>query len=362
MSNVTLNEAMGLRTRRARRADVGGGWPLPDALMGVEVEIEQQQVTTAQSVIIQQNWVTHVDTSLRDGIEYVFDGPKAGSVLSAALAGFFDSGIRYSMSERTSVHVHINMTDDVTISQFRAFFCLMYMLEPAVFRLADENRKWCSYCCPLTDMGVNRLVGILTGDQNTFVRELKGQRHQDKYYGFNTASLAKHGTVEFRYFPCTADKDVVISWVKLVQECKKFAMTVGSANDIVNAFSDRARIGAVLEAQMPESADQLIRNLDLDDCAFRAGELERLLHTDVEETSIYKAPAVRHGLAYRKMMKKKFGIDVATPSRNPTRKYTQADFFVAIREGNYTRAHQVASGLRQQREDVYFAVDDAPFR
>lgn len=346
----TLNELLGFRVpKTAPSFMVGGDWADPAALMGVEVEIEGQNINESQHSVLCQHWTQHVDTSLRNGTEYVTSLPVAGVSLAAAIDCFFDSGIRYVTSERTSVHVHINMTDNVELSAFRAFFALMYLIEPGVFRLADENRKWCGYCCPLTDMSVQRVLGILNGGREEFIAGLKGRRHQDKYYGFNTASLVKHGTMEFRYFPCTRDKADVLLWVNLVQECKRFGLSMGNVTNLCEAFTTRERIEALLEANMPITGPHILRHLDIEDVVFRAGELLQLLETDVDETTIYRSSSTRYGTAFRKLAKNKYSIELTTTPSKQAARLGPADALAKIREGDHVEAARI---MRQYQYDL----------
>lgn len=246
-------------------------WPLQE-LMGIEIETEDFAYANDTAEELAEYWVTHHDGSLRNGTEWVTKYPFAGKELSAAIDAFFGKRRAYNMSERTSTHIHINMTDaDLTLNQFRSLFCLAFIIDPAVFRIADENRKWCSYCCPLTDMSEERLGTLLSSDKKSrIMTAINGDKNEDKYYGFNVVSLRKHGTLEFRHFSCTQDKAQLETWIKLVQEIKKAGISFDDPKIMLEMMDSPDSLAVLIRARMPESAELVLRYLDRDDAVARA--------------------------------------------------------------------------------------------
>lgn len=254
-------------------------WPLNE-FMGIEIETEDFAYVAQTVEELAEYWTRHDDGSLRNGTEWVTRKPFAGKQLTAAVDGFFGKRRAYNMSERTSVHLHINMTNaEITVDQFRSLFCLAYVIDPAVFRIADENRKWCSYCCPLSDMGEERLSNLLSSDKrNKIMAAVSGDQHEDKYYGFNIVSLKKHGTLEFRHFACTQDKDQMESWIVLVQEIKKAGISFDDPKVMLEMMQSGDQIAALLRAKMPKSAASILQYLDRDDAVQRAARLLVILN------------------------------------------------------------------------------------
>lgn len=267
----SINKPFNKRAVTAPIAD--SAWPLPNEFVGVEIEVEDLSGDATRTF---PEWGTHSDGSLRNGIEFVLSGPTAGRGLTAAIDKFFDAGLTYSMSERTSIHIHINASDNMTFDQFRNMFVLMYLIEPAVFRWADENRKWCGYCSPLTDLDPSRLVPILTDnseDASQFVRAVQGGGNSDRYYGYNMAAFARHGTVEFRYFPCTNDKQRVIEWIKFVMLTKRTAVNATDPEAILSACATASGLEGFITSNFGEVAEYIIRNLDFNDAILRVKNL-----------------------------------------------------------------------------------------
>lgn len=299
-----INSVFNKRAVLAHEPDTN--WPLSNEFIGLEIEVED---FSGDRYSVEPEWTTHADGSLRNGIEFVLAGPTGGRNLTAAINKFFDAGFRYNMSERTSTHIHINASDNMSFDKFRNMFVVMYLIEPAVFRWADDNRKWCGYCCPLTDLAPARLVPLLTDNSNEaqrFIRAVQGSGNSDRYYGYNMAAFARHGTVEFRYFPCTDNKERIIEWTRFVMFTKKTALSYDSPEDILAACSDGARLEAFINNNFGDVAHYIIRNLDFADAVARANELLHVLNVpaaSVDRTSYYRTTESR-GLT--KLIARKF--------------------------------------------------------
>lgn len=278
-------------------------WPLHE-LMGVEIETEDFAYANEVAEELHDYWTTHHDGSLRNGTEWVTRYPFAGKALTTAINMFFAKRRAYNMSERTSTHIHINMTDEnLTLDQFRSLFCLAFIIDPAVFRIADENRKWCSYCCPLTDMSEERLSTLLSSDKKTrIMAAINGDKNEDKYYGFNVVSLRKHGTLEFRHFSCTQDKEQLESWIKLVQEIKKTGISFDNPKVMLEMMNTPDNLALLIRARMPQSAELVLRYLDRDDAVERARYLTAVIaNKPIQDQALRANPAAP---AYDRLRKK----------------------------------------------------------
>lgn len=227
-----------------RRVFFGAGepidWPLPNEMMGIELEAESVYVGTAAPLTL-AGWTIDRDGSLRnDGREFVLSQPLAGSSLTRAIHTLFEMQspargqmLRYQVNPRAGTHVHINWIEN-TVGSAAALIALMYMIEPLVYSWADEDRAWCSYCNPLSDIPASVLNKLLRMDDEDdedewLLREIDDEA-VGRYHGLNIVALAKYGTFEFRYFPSTASRADMIKWVKFVQLAKRCA--VAFENDV----------------------------------------------------------------------------------------------------------------------------------
>lgn len=312
-----INEIFGRNAVVMSQPD--GSWPLASELIGIEIETEDFR---GDELATRPEWVTHQDGSLRNGTEFVLASPLGGKQLTAAISKFFNSGYKYNMSERTSVHVHVNASDNMTVDQFRNMFIIMYLIEPAIFRWADENRKWCGYCSPLTDLEPERIAGILAeqDDNNKALYKAVGGGPQrtdrvdpDRYYGFNIKAYARHGTVEFRYFPCTKEEKMVVDWVKFAMCVKRAAVAAPEPQDFLRSLSTRTLLEAFIDNAFPEAGlNQVIRDrLDWDDAAGRVHELLNILLLKVD--SIRRAGIyAQRSQGFSKLLSAKFPRVAAT--------------------------------------------------
>ena len=223
-------------------------WP---DLFGIELELES--VNNLAAVVDRgiTGWTTHRDESLRDGVEFVTRNPVGGLQLQRAIVNYFNTGIESVSTERSSTHIHINMTD-ATVDDLRSMAMIMYVLEGPLFTVVGEARKWGGYAMPLSEMPASRLGNILCNNTHQLASHISPGRNQDRYYGFNVASLRRHGTAEFRYFPGDPTREELESWLDLVVAVKKAgkSYTVTQINERVNSPED---LVAFFQEILPES-------------------------------------------------------------------------------------------------------------
>ena len=239
-----------------RRYYYGAGehvdWPMPNELMGIELEAESV-FSELPNLLSMAGWTTDRDGSLRnDGREFVLTSPLSGSSLTRAIHTLFEmqkpehrSPLTYTVNPRAGTHVHINWTDN-TVGSAAAMIALMYIIEPLVYGWADEDRAWCSYCNPLSDIPseiINKLLRTEDEDGEWIMREIEDEV-LGRYHGLNIVALAKYGSLEFRYFPSTTNQADMVKWVKFVQLAKLCALNY---QDDVSLLIERLAQGNVAE-------------------------------------------------------------------------------------------------------------------
>lgn len=299
--------------RAVNTAEPDGAWPLASELVGIEIEVENLK---GDSGAAYPEWTIHEDHSLRNGVEFVTSGPVGGKLLSKTIHKFFACGFKYDMSPRTSVHIHVNASDaQMTMDQFRNLFVIMYLIEPAVFRWADENRKWCGYCSPLTDLDPYRIVSILTEDKSEqrFAQAVRGNGNQDRYYGLNVAAFHKHGTLEFRYFPCTDSEAQLTEWVKFVLHVKAAGRRYDAPADLLNRLRSRADVQTFLEENFGTVARHLSGGLDFDDCLGRVQELLGMLDLTPEQVKAGESYKTHRSKGFSKFLAQTFPESLDKP-------------------------------------------------
>lgn len=259
-------------------------------MVGMEFELEDVGRGGEGEIEVPNGYDVHSDASLRNGLEFVFDGPAYGSGVLRRINSMSDflEDRNYSTSERTSTHIHLNMRDmAATVEKARCMFGLVYLIEPAIFRFADENRKWCGYCQPLTDMPQQRIGDIISGEDDLFLSGAQGQQHNDKYFGFNLKSLSRHGTIEFRYFPGWSGSEDALSWVNLVMEIREAVTCFNDLPDMLSVASNAQALRAILAEAMPKSYARLAGLVEDVEIERRAGFLAAL-----REVHLIQPPSV----------------------------------------------------------------------
>lgn len=209
----------------------GGDWPLKDQFMGLEVEIEYKEQPESEVFAF---WDTKTDGSLRNGIEFVTNGPLLGVALSNSIKELAhhmkknSENIEYSF--RTSIHVHMDMNrkdpyidlapfDDAdgVISVLTTYLAL----EDLFFMSAGNDRRYSGFCIPLQDL----LPEIGRNLSDMVVAEYDDFHNTGHHLCVNLSSLNKFGTLEFRHMEYTSDEARIREWVSTLMRLKKFAYT-----------------------------------------------------------------------------------------------------------------------------------------
>ncbi len=291
--------------------------PTPrDYLLGMEFELED----VSDEVDTPEYYEVHGDGSLRNGAEYVFIEPLAGEhVISAieVMEEFMDEH-DFEVSERTSTHIHINMSDaGSTAALCSTMFALVYMIEPAIFRAADENRKWCGYCQPLSDMPQQRVLDLMSEDTGSFRNGVYGESASDRYFGLNMRSLSRHGTIEFRYFPGWVDKDTTISWVNLVTEIRAAAEAIGSVSNMLSLGASAVSLRGILQEVMKTSYSMISDRMEDSEIERRAAHLSAILaSSDVPlAVTTTRLASITAGSSMDKFIAAQYGISLSSDGR-----------------------------------------------
>lgn len=174
--------------------------------IGIEVETEGLEPVSDNdfpNVI----WGTVADGSLRNGgMEFVSHVGIRAHHAYAGLAGLF-SFLRKSkakVSDRTSIHVHLNVLN-MTTEELNSLLILYAVVEDSLFQYAGDFRVNNVFCTPLS-MNSKGLYSSIES-------YLKGSQ---KYTAFNTLSVREKGTVEFRHMQTSYDEGYVFRWVVML--------------------------------------------------------------------------------------------------------------------------------------------------
>jgi hypothetical protein len=217
-----------------RIGDLIGHKPLNGCLFGVEVEVEGAGLPrkVAGFNVVQEGSLRAVDGE--EGKEYVFQHPMPYELAIDALEGLAiklaDAPI-VQFSNRTSIHVHVNVTD-LTVSEWFTFLFLWVVYEDAFINFCGNERKGNLFCLSSRD-AEGMMFALedfaLTGNINNLNDEVR-------YSAVNTAATNKYGSVEFRSMRGTMDLGVLGSWLDALKRLRDKAQELGSPQALIEAL------------------------------------------------------------------------------------------------------------------------------
>ena len=237
------------RPVRIRREPIHHDWPMPDTLMGIELEAESGNGASFDQTP-PNGWNAHRDGSLVSGVEFTLSQPLAGSELRTAINEVF-RGNTFTRSMTGSTHIHMDMlSEDTTEEVLRVMVLLVYCLESMLYAVGDAGREWCGFANRLRS-GPDNVVSVVLADElewNSFNRNYHRNNSQfGRYYGLNMAALLDYGSLEFRYFPTATSEEEMIKWVELVQLFKKAAIALGTVDNLRDIMTSEDRFNTFLQ-------------------------------------------------------------------------------------------------------------------
>lgn len=233
--------------------------PLPDTYMGIEVEVDQDASTRNTTVFPEDyrpEWTQKLDGSLSSGYEYVLTAPLAGDALVEAVYKLYEAPVRVHRTYTGSTHIHINMMDGTSVDALRTLLLIGYAFEPLLYYVGDNTRQWCGYANRLTGAPSEMLESILGATVNASIFRRSTER-AGRYYGMNLDALRKYGTVEFRYFPTATSAEELMKWIKLVQNFKRAATTIGSVDALIEKLKDKSGYNEFVEEYFADVLEEV---------------------------------------------------------------------------------------------------------
>lgn len=192
-----------------------------ECLMGVEIEVENVGRAGAMP-IWPCFWTITEDNSLRNhGYEFITH-PLSGVNLIAALQTFFTAlPAQAHFSQRTSIHVHMNVRD-LNAEQLTTLTVVYLALEKVLYNFVGKDRDKNIFCVPLgTTRTTEKLFQSLMRLKSRIERV---QDEQTRYSGLNFGPLFSLGTIEFRQMAGTRDFEKIFTWINLLQCLRKYAL------------------------------------------------------------------------------------------------------------------------------------------
>lgn len=216
---------------------------------GIEIELEGRNIRHNIP-----GWLRKEEGSLRgENAEYVIDGvieehevPVKMEVLREILT---QPGRELVHSNRTSTHIHLNVSDLPFIDIF-GYVIAFTVIEPLFVRLYAPERDGNLFCMTSYDTG----DAALSLKKTLKALPHGGWKTREKYTALNMATVSTFGSVECRVFPSTVNPDTVVRWCRSMMALRR----------VVEAENDKTFLTLINQARtLPGSLARRIFNREL---------------------------------------------------------------------------------------------------
>lgn len=207
--------------------------------VGIEVELEYCNTDYAFRFFEETNpgfWNVTSDGSLkRDGLEFVFRRPWAGTNITKSL-GLLDeflSASKCKATPRTSIHAHIDVCN-MKKGELYNLLMLYVIFERSLYGLVGPERWDNNNCLPVSEMPVfAEAVNRLKAAKGSLSYFKSYANSCGKYCGLNLSAIfarghvagAYRGSLEFRMHQGTTNVKEIERWITILLRMKKYAMS-----------------------------------------------------------------------------------------------------------------------------------------
>lgn len=192
--------------------------------IGIELELEGAPAWPNVT-----GWRAIQDGSLRNGIEYVFDGPQGGErALKTILA--MEKNFKKNAPAptfRCSTHIHLDVRD-LTLEQLQRLVIAYCIFEDVMFDHCDDYRRYSNFCTPyfVNDSFAGKVQKCLFRKGDSEGSRLRRTREFPKYSALNLQPASEFGSVEFRGSHAMTSGADLIALANRMMHLKRLAMTV----------------------------------------------------------------------------------------------------------------------------------------
>lgn len=215
--------------------------------VGLEVEVEGTKFPkppgsegTSRPVPLPETkfWSYVHDGSLRgaDNAEYVLTSPVSFADVPVAVDELFarldKHGSKIADSNRTSIHVHLNVRD-FFLNRLTSLMCLWIIFEGPLTEWCGENRVGNLFC-----LGTKDTAGTISHLKRFIKSNMSyGLRDGLHYSGMNAHAVMKKGSLEFRTLQGTREPNVIKTWVRILKRLYDLSAEYSDPRTIVEGFS-----------------------------------------------------------------------------------------------------------------------------
>lgn len=211
----------------------------PKGRYGLELEVEGNNITAPS-----EEWHAVNDGSLRgQSTEYVLRSPIDFEPAKTAINNLFEQtlgrGMTYKDSNRTSFHVHLNVSD-FNIIRVANTITLYGIFENLLVNWCGPYRVGNLFAQRLCDVkwSIKEIATCLR--DNSF----RSFSNEVRYMGLNLASINKFGSLEFRTMRGITNPQDGVTWLTLINKIYEASERFQDPSEVVADFSGQEQLMA----------------------------------------------------------------------------------------------------------------------
>lgn len=239
--------------------------------VGIEIEVEGNKFPKrsykgsdpVDAHLIPKVWNYHKDGSLRgkDNAEYVLFKPIEFNEVSESLTALWDMFKNYGtvldVSNRTSVHVHLNV-QRWHLNRLCTFMAMYFSLEEILTQWCGEHRVGNLFCLRAKDAPgiISKLKKFLVSNGTS---ELSEGLH---YAGFNAHAIGKFGSIEVRTLRGCQDKETILDWIEILRALYEKSEEFTDPRSLMEDFSGNGPL-AYLDKLLGDKAQCVLDGISM---------------------------------------------------------------------------------------------------
>jgi len=247
--------------------------------VGIEIEFEGQHLPREEDDYQSLYWMETDEGSLRgpENRELITKRPYLRKIVHVILKDLYSiltcPGTIIHNSDRASIHIHLNVSEDEVIHIFNTIFIYL-IFEDMLIKYAGEEREDNLFCVTATnaDTILNRIEKAVR-KQELFVLGTDELR----YASINLKAMIEKMSLEFRALRGTVDLAVVARWIKILTLIQDYGRRIATPREILEKFSESGPEQFFREVFGDDFEDLKYRNWTLD-CYRSLRHIQMLLY------------------------------------------------------------------------------------
>lgn len=259
---------------RVRKAPAG-------AEVGIEIEMEGDNLPTVQVGLDTKFWKGTVDGSLRgENAEWVLSSPIPREDVAKALQELQkylkDRNAVLRPSDRAGVHVHVNC-QQMEFEETLNFVLLYLMFEEPLVKFCGEQREGNLFCLRSSD-AEDMIRAIRQATELGSFRNMQNDNY--RYASVNLSALRKYGSIEFRAMRSVENFADINTWVELLLKVRDASLKFKKPNEIIESMSHNG--STILTRNVFDHYSDLIQCSNMQDVLMRgARRIQEIAYTPI---------------------------------------------------------------------------------